>query len=195
MPGLDSDADWLCDATERGAGTDPSLADSDGDRLPDGLELQYGLNALDDGDPGVAQIVFLVAAPGSVGELDLFVVVDGAGEAFSGEMEAWPVLDPTWSNAESYFTNAIAISAEPPDHVFGFPDNGDRIGSVVGETRLGFQLRFAFNADVAGNCAQAVPFTYAVKRQDGARFGDRYYVLVVAPDTDSIAWCPARSCL
>lgn len=191
----DNDSDWLCDETETRAGTDPERIDSDGDRLPDGMEVQYGLDPLDAADPAVGGLVFLGATPGSMTALELHVVVDGAGESFSGELDVWPALDPSWATAERYFTGAIATSAEPPDHVFGFPDNGDRIASVVGETRLGFRLRFAFGQDVAATCPQAVPFGYAIKRQDGVRFGDRRYVLLVAPDTDTITWCAAESCL
>jgi hypothetical protein len=191
----DTDSDWLCDETELRAGTDPQSADSDGDRLPDGVEVQYGLDPLDDADPGATGIVFLRATPGSMSELQLHVVVDGAGESFSGELDAWPGLDASWATAEQYFATAVATSAEPPDHVFGFPANGDRIGSVVGETRLGFRLRFVFGRDVAAVCPEVVPFGYAIKRQDGVRFGDRHYTLVVAPDIDTISWCPAETCL
>jgi hypothetical protein len=192
---LDTDSDWLCDDTERHIGSDPGLLDTDGDRLPDGIELQYGLSPLDDADPGLSRVVFLEAQPGGQTDLNLHVVVDGAGEAFSGELSAWPALDAVWATAEHYFAGAIATSADPPDHVFGFPDNGDRIGSVVGETRIGFRLRFAFNDNATASCAQAVTFGYALKRQDGARFGDQSYVLITSPDDEAITWCPARSCL
>ncbi len=192
---MDSDSDWLCDDTERQIGSDPNLLDSDDDRVPDGIELQYGFNPLDDADPGLSRIVFLEAQPGSQSALDLHVLVDGAGEAFSGELSAWPALDSVWATAEHYFAGAIATSADPPDHVFGFPDNGDRIGSIVGETRVGFRVRFAFNDNATATCAQAVTFSYALKRQDGARFGDQTYVLITTPDAETIAWCPARSCL
>lgn len=191
---LDTDSDWLCDVTETAIDTDPSDPDSDQDRLPDGVELQHGLNPLDAADPSPAQVVFLRAVPGGLTDVNLHVVVDGAGEAFTGELDAWVTLDGTWPSASHYFTTAIATSADPPDHVFGFPDNGDRIDSVVGVTRLGFRLRFAFTDAVARDCAQAVGFHYAIKRQDGARFGERFYLLVITPDTENIVWCPARSC-
>lgn len=191
----DSDGDWLCDSTERGIGTDPLVVDSDGDRLPDGLELHYGLSPLDEAEPGAPQIAVLRAQPGSVTDLELHVVVDGAGEAFSGELAAWQPLDVTWPSADNYFAIAQATSADPPDHVFGFPNNGDRIESVVGQTRLGFRLRFVFTESEPRDCAQAVPFNYAIKRQDGVRFGDRNYILLITPDAEDITWCAARSCL
>jgi len=191
----DSDSDWLCDETEGRAGTDPTLVDTDGDRVPDGIEVQYGLDPLDAADPGLSGLVVLSAMPGAMTDFVLYAVVDGDGTSFAGELEAWPSFDPSWATAERYFSGAIATSAEPPDHVFGFPDNGDRIGSVVGETRLGFRLRFRFGQDIAAPCAQAVAFSYAIKRQDGARFGDRRYILIIAPDPADIRWCAAQTCL
>lgn len=190
----DTDFDWLCDDTELRIGTDPELADSDGDRLPDGLELQYGLGPLDQLSPGLTAIPTLAAEPGGTAEVEVFAVVEGAGEAFSGELQAWPGLDPAWPMADHYFTGAVVSSAEPPDRVYGVSDDGDRIGSVLGQARLGFRVRFAYLEDVPAECAQAVPFSYAVKRQDGTRFGDSYGVLIVAPDADSIAWCRTDTC-
>lgn len=191
----DSDSDWLCNTTEARTRTDPHLVDSDGDRVPDGIEVQYAYNPLDAADPGPTALVLLAATPGGQTEVDLHVVVDGAGESFAGEVDAWPALEAAWPSAERYFAGAVATSAEPPDHVFGFPTNGDQFGSVVGETRLGFRLRFVYGQDTSATCAQVVTFNYAVKRQDGVRFGDRRYLLIVAPDTNDLQWCPPSTCI
>ena len=46
----DSDGDLLRDCEELFLGTDPRLPDSDGDRIPDGLEFRAGMNPLDAND-------------------------------------------------------------------------------------------------------------------------------------------------
>lgn len=47
---IDSDGDLLRDCEEVFLGTDPRLPDSDGDRIPDGLEFRAGMNPLDAND-------------------------------------------------------------------------------------------------------------------------------------------------
>lgn len=42
----DLDGDWLLTCEEQVLGTDPRLTDSDGDRIPDGLEVRYGTDPL-----------------------------------------------------------------------------------------------------------------------------------------------------
>ncbi len=49
-PDGDDDSDGLSRETELALGTDPANADSDGDRLPDGWEVAFGLNPLTNGD-------------------------------------------------------------------------------------------------------------------------------------------------
>ena len=192
---IDTDHDWLCDFTESFDQSDPTRADTDEDGLPDGIEGQYAFSPIDDQDPGFGRVVYLQATPGARAQLDLHVLVDGAGESFGGELAAWNSIEPSWPSVSQFFTGAIAVSAEPADHVFGFPENGDHIDSIVGETRLGYRLSFAYTEPTAGECAQALAFTYAIKRQDGARFGTSNYLLVITPSTETIPWCPATTCL
>jgi hypothetical protein len=47
LQGIDDDADGLTNTDEASAGTSPSLADTDGDGVPDGAELLSGSDALD----------------------------------------------------------------------------------------------------------------------------------------------------
>jgi hypothetical protein len=195
VPRMDRDHDWLCDSTEGVLGTDPAVADSDGDGIADGVEFQHGLDPKSAMDPATNTRVFLAASPGAQSELSVHVVVDGAGESFSGELEGFPALEADWPNADRYFAEAMATSADPADHVFGFPENGDSIGSVVGETRLGFRLRFLYRDNTSRDCVQAVPFRYAIKRQDGIRFGERLYLLIVEPSAGPKNWCPSTSCI
>lgn len=192
---MDRDHDWMCDSTEGVLGTDSMVADSDGDGIADGVEFQLGLDPKSAVDPPANARLFLTADPGAQSALDVHVVVDGAGESFSGELEGWPALEADWSTADRYFAEAMATSADPADHVHGFPENGDTIQSVTGETRLGFRLRFVYRDAVARDCVQAVPFRYAIKRQDGVRFGERQYLLVIGPSTGAKPWCPATDCI
>ncbi|MBB5352936.1 hypothetical protein HNR46_003185 [Haloferula luteola] len=46
----DTDGDGATDLAEQAAGTDIGLADTDGDLIPDGYELEHGLNPLDPSD-------------------------------------------------------------------------------------------------------------------------------------------------
>ncbi|MEX2689192.1 MAG: FG-GAP-like repeat-containing protein [Candidatus Njordarchaeum guaymaensis] len=50
---VDSDLDYLSDSSERNVGTDPRNWDTDSDRMPDGWEVTYGLNATNPIDAGL----------------------------------------------------------------------------------------------------------------------------------------------
>ena len=53
QPGLDNDNDGLTNAQELALGTDPLNPDTDGDGMPDGWEVKYGLNPLSAADAAV----------------------------------------------------------------------------------------------------------------------------------------------
>ena len=53
LQALDCDLDGLSDSSERNVGTDPSDWDTDSDRMPDGWEVTYGLNATNPIDAGL----------------------------------------------------------------------------------------------------------------------------------------------
>ena len=77
--------------------------------------------------------------------------VDGNGESISGAFLSLPGLDPDGLTAADFFRSAVAVSADPIDSVRSINGESARFGSVLGRTRLAFNLRFEYS----GACALA----------------------------------------
>ena len=78
----DSDGDGLCDNTEGELGTDPQAIDSDGDRLPDLIEVVSNFVPVDAADPVGDQIAFMEGSAGS--NLDFGAPSTATGRASQG---------------------------------------------------------------------------------------------------------------
>jgi hypothetical protein len=195
----DRDRDGLCDLTELEAGTDPDRADTDGDGLPDLAEVGNQFDPRQAGSPAEDQRAVLEAVPGVSLSFPVRTTVSGDGQGLTGFFEAVPsAYDPVGS-AGDYFVGAEAVSADPGSNVRGFDRESQRFGAVVGETRLGFDLRFSYGEAESAECAQAYPFRYSVKSDRGETVRTRLYLLLVVPprvapgDTD-VDFCLVTRC-
>ena len=195
---VDTEGDGLCDETEADRGTDPMDPDTDGDGLPDLIEVGYALHPTDPAQPGVDQVAFLMGSPGAVLDFDLRTTVDGLGESHTGSFSDLPSFYDGGPSAADFFVAAFATSAEPPDNVRGVVRDAGRFDSVLGETRLGFSLRFEFGDSAPFACTRAYAFRWALKSDSGEQLGARIYLLVVTAedaDLDRSPWCHPTHCL
>jgi hypothetical protein len=181
----DADADGLCDFTEEELGTDPSAADTDGDGLPDVIELVNGLDATDPGSPEPGQVARLEAAQEGASEFEVRATVEGDGQGMSGYFEPLPTAYADGFNAADFFAGSTALSASPEDGVRSIDQGAAHFGAVYGHTRLAFSLRFTYPWEALGgtlDCGRAYPFRYAIKADDGDTRSDQLYLLVVVPE-------------
>lgn len=193
----DADADGLCDVTEQNLGSDPEMADTDGDGFPDVIEYYFG-SILDTSGPLPADLVFLTASPGARVDREIRVTVDGEGEGHSGAFDALPSPYPDASAAD-FYAGALAVSAQPPDHVRGIEADAQRFGTVQGSTRLSFNLSFQYNGDIEPqpDCSAGYPFVYRVKAEGLGQAAQVYMLLVVAPPglPADAGYCIPSSCI
>jgi len=191
----DRDGDGLCDNTERAADTDPERTDTDGDGLSDLVEVANRLHPRRAGSPAEDQVATLRAAPGNSLTFPVRLTVNGDGRGLLGAFEAWPPLYAPEHSAADFFVEARAVSATPGDNVRGLDSESQRFGLVVGETRLGFELRFAYGELEVADCIAAYPFRYSLKLDSGDTFEERLYLLLVMPDNEQAAFCLPTDCL
>lgn len=90
LPWTDDDGDRLDSCSEALVGTDPSLPDSDGDTVPDGLELFRGTNHL---RPDLRE--------------------DGDGDGVDNGAELFGGTDPSSSDATAHLSQAVRYTIEP----------------------------------------------------------------------------------
>jgi Bacterial TSP3 repeat len=195
----DRDGDGLCDKSEADLGTDPDAADTDHDGFPDALEVLAGFNPTDASSPSADQLAYLAAEPGQTLALDVRTTIDGNGEGATGQFVASNAFDRQGLRASDFFVDGSAVSAEPPENVRGIQANDERFQTVLGKTRLSFQLRFAFADDHHDfTCAAGLPFDYAVKGDVGSYLGAGSYLLVVTrknPVLDQADFCRPVACI
>lgn len=182
QPGLeDQDGDGLCDATEEELGSSSESADTDGDGLPDFIELIYGFVATDPNAPDSDQLGYMVARAGAESGFDIRLSGEGEGSDFTGFFQdlASPYEDGI--TAGSYFVTSEALAAEPPEAVRAIDAAQQRFVSVLGPVRL--ELFALFRADdliEEDGCARAYPFRYRLKDERGELEDERLYLLIVA---------------
>lgn len=179
----DRDGDGLCDVTEAQLGSDPTVPDTDGDRVPDLFESMIGTAPDDPTAPDAAQLVYLGTAADDRAQLEVRFTVQGAGEGHAGAFQATgsPYRDV---DASAFFASASALSAQPPDHVRDVQPAAERFGTVIGETRLSFELDFLAATDEPDHpdCARGYPARYALKA-DGQPVQQRQMLLLITlPD-------------
>ena len=190
----DSDRDGLCDVTEADKGTDPKVLDTDGDTLPDGLEVALGYSPLDAASPDASR---LIKAADAVTLLVRFSV-DGNGESYKGLF--LPISSPfsTEEDATSLLASNIALEALPPDNVRGVLAEEQRFETVTGSTRLAFELTFDLSSLDSIPCTVAHPFSYALTKIGGGLVEQQKYLLVIPGMGDSAElppFCPPSNCI
>lgn len=188
----DTDGDGLCDDTEITFGTDPEARDSDSDGFTDRVERDLGYAPLVPDSPDDLILVFMDAEAGASAQFPLSFQVRGDGETYTGAFNSLPVVDELGLDAFAFYDSGRAVGAAPPDNVTEVRVEDQTYVAVFGRTTLQFELRFEFGDNVERGCAQAYPFRYDVKRDDGAIvFVGRYLLVVVPPDIPLAAapWC------
>jgi hypothetical protein len=180
----DSDGDGLCDATEEEFGTGPGAVDSDGDALPDLIELLNGFDATDPAAPAADQLAYLEARRGGSTDFAVRATVDGDGQGVRGSFTALTSIYADGLSAADFFAGAAAIAALPEDGARSINEGSAYFASVLGRTRLVFNLRFDYAFDRLGalDCARVYPFRYTVKTDGGQTRADRAHLLIVLPE-------------
>jgi hypothetical protein len=194
----DSDDDGLCDGTELEIGTDPDAADSDGDRLPDLIEVVSSFSPVEAEDPANDQVAFMQGIRG--GNLDFGVrsTVNGDGQSLAGWFSAAGSFYRDGLTAADYFVGATAVAADPVDAARSINEESARFAAVLGRTRLSFNLRFEHGQRPDLECGRAYPFRYAIKSDDGETRSERFFLLVVgaagAVELDPAGFCLPPAC-
>jgi len=193
----DEDGDGLCDVTEEQMATRLDAIDSDGDGIPDLPEVVFGYDAVNPDEPLEYELAFLPAIPGATTTFSVRSTVVGAGEPHGGAFEALASLDAARTTAQAFFAQGMAVSADPPDNVRGIEANGERFASVLGETRLSFELEFRYGLSEPVPCTQAFPFRYLVKSEIGRVLDIQAFLLIVGPAEsggDPESYCLPSTC-
>lgn len=190
----DSDRDGLCDMTEADKGTDPRVLDTDGDTLPDGLEVALGYSPVDSASPDASRLV----SAANAASLRIRFSVDGSGDSYKGLF--LPISSPfsTAEDATSLLDSNIALEALPADNVRDILAKEQRFDTVTGSTRLAFELTFDLTELDPVPCTVAHPFSYALTKVGGGLVEQQKYLLVIPGETDSAdppAFCPPSNCI
>lgn len=193
----DSDGDGLCDDTEARQGTSLQNIDSDGDALPDLMEVLYGFIATDPRSPAEDEVAYLELRPDAEVRLAIRFTVDGTGGDFSGFFEDSASPYDDGSSAGLYLVGSQAISAEPPEAVRVIERTKQLFRSVLGPARL--ELEALFRADDVIDddlCTRAYPFRYALREDGTGVVDDHLYLLIVAmPGSGPGDYCQTLECI
>ncbi len=198
----DGDGDGLCDATERdGWGTDPTRADSDGDGIPDGYEIQLGYDPLRTLTPDPTELVLLDEVPIGVAQMGIVRAVNASGQNFLGAFQAVPLIepfnDPFMMDASTFLTGIIATTAVPRENVFEIDREGGEFLGVIDRTQLAWEIQFAYGETMVRGCARVYPWRFSIKRSDGRLVYLVQRLLVVIPPGSTLqdtTWCSVTPC-
>lgn len=196
-PPSDEDGDGLCDVTEEQSATRLDAIDSDDDGIPDLPEVVFGYDAVNPDEPLDYELAFLPAVPGATTTFSVRSTVVGDGEPHGGSFEGLASLDAAGATAGDFFAQGMAVSADPPENVRGIEADGERFASVLGETRLSFELEFRYGLSEPVPCSQAFPFRYLVKSEVGRVIDIQAFLLIVGPAEaggDPESYCLPSTC-
>jgi hypothetical protein len=197
-PDDDRDRDGICDVTEAALTTDPDRVDTDRDGLPDFTEVNANFDATNPMIPGLDAVAYLSAASANTIEFEARMTVDGSGLGYTGEFRTREAFDPNGLTAKDFYQGAVAIGGQPTDNVRGVQAESERFESVLGRTRVAFQLRFGIGVVKPANCSFGYPFEYRLKDDNGRFTATRDYLLIVTPDSDARGqhkYCLPAACL
>lgn len=191
-PGVDTDADGLCDNTEVALGLDPLLPDTDADGYPDWFEITGGYQARVPSSPNRDELVVLSETADSTAMTSIVASVRGAGETFSGAFDPQIIRDAFGVNAGNFFVSASALGAEPPANVARIDAVSRTFENVRGRTLLFSDVRFAFGTQTALGCVRAYPLRYYTKTDTDRTVAIARRLLLVLPAGTTPAtgpWC------
>jgi hypothetical protein len=197
-PDDDRDHDGLCNGTEAALASDPDRPDTDRDGLPDFTEAFINFSATDPLVPAPDQVAYLAATSTQPIDFEVRMTVFGSGLGYTGEFRGLDAPDARGITAKDFYLGAEAVGGEPVDNVRGIQAESERFESVLGKTRVSFQLHFAIGATKVLGCALGYPFEYRLKDDSGRYSAARDYLLIVAPDLNANGehtFCVPASCM
>ena len=182
-PNEDRDNDGVCNGTELALGRDPDRVDTDRDGIPDYTEVNANFPLTDPAIPGPDQVAYLYAD--SYMNIDFIVrmTVNGSGLGYTGEFRPFEAFDARGITARDFYIGAEAIGGDPTDNVRGVQADAERFESVLGKTRVSFQLHFGIGTVKVAGCTIGYPFEYRLKDDNGRFSASRDYLLIVSPDS------------
>ncbi len=200
-PNEDRDNDGVCNGTELTLGSDPDRADTDRDGIPDYTEINANFPLTNPSIPGSDQVAYLHADAYTTIDFVVRMTVYGSGLGYTGEFRPFEAFDARGLTARDFYLGAEAIGGEPTDNVRGVQADAERFESVLGKTRVSFQLHFGIGTVKVAGCTIGYPFEYRLKDDNGRFTASRDYLLIVSPDssaageqTDPQNFCVPTSC-
>ncbi|MEM9193719.1 MAG: hypothetical protein AAGF12_31380 [Myxococcota bacterium] len=191
----DTDDDGLCDLTEGQRNTNPFEADTDNDGFSDFFETNTGFDPTRNSSPEDEIVYLLREDDSSTVSIVHNVTVRGQGEDYTGAFETLPVDDLQGTQALDFYDGGQLLYAVPDGNVALMEPDRQAARGVVGETQLGFEMRFRYTEEMDRPCIRGYPFRYIVKRNDGRLVSSRRFLLVILPPGGRIGsepWCRQR---
>lgn len=197
-PGIDTDADGVCDDTEFRFGLDPRRADTDADGFPDWFEIAAGFEGNSPSSPPRSELLPLVESAESEVVTSIVATVNGEGETYTGSIDPQIVRDGFGVDAGNFFVSAMATGAEPLGNVVRIDAPARTWESVRGRTLLFSEVRFRFGTETARGCVRGYPFRYYTKSDAERIVASSRRILILSPPGATPAtgpWCaPAGPC-